>query len=159
MRRECGGGKKPPHALNALLQLPLAGVGHNNIGGGRVRLEQVGEVKQVSAAEIARGVKAGAANSRILLGVAFEAVFFGCLLVLMSRREANVSFIWPLTALGFVFTALAARFYLREEVHWIRWSGIIFIMIGAALVSYSEKAKDKRIEMPKTASTPDQKAP
>ena len=106
-------------------------------------LEQVGEIKHLNAAEMARVVKAGATNQRILFGVLSEAVFFGCLLVLMSRAEAGVSFIWPLTALGFVFTTLAARFYLREEVHWIRWGGIILIMIGAALVSYTVKMRSK----------------
>ena len=113
-------------------------------------LEQVGEVKQVSRAEIARVVKAGATNKRVLLGVAFEAAFFAYLLILMSKADASVSFIWPLTALGFVFTTLAARFYLREDVHWIRWGGIIFIVIGAALVSYSEKIKTKLPAAPVT---------
>ena len=104
-------------------------------------LEQIGEIKRFNTAEIARVVQGGATNKLVLSGVFFEAVFFGCLLILMSKSDAPVSFIWPLTALGFVFTTLAARFYLREEVHWIRWCGIILIMIGAALVSYSEKMK------------------
>jgi len=104
-------------------------------------LEQIGEIKRLNTAEIARVVQGGATNKLVLSGVFFEAVFFGCLLILMSRSDAQVSFIWPLTALGFVFTTLAARFYLREDVHWIRWCGIILIMIGAALVSYSEKMK------------------
>ncbi len=104
-------------------------------------LEQIGEIKRFNTAEIARVVQGGATNKLVLSGVFFEAVFFGCLLILMSKSDAQVSFIWPLTALGFVFTTFAARFYLREEVHWIRWCGIILIMIGAALVSYSEKTK------------------
>ncbi|PYJ56706.1 MAG: hypothetical protein DME24_21505 [Verrucomicrobia bacterium] len=114
-------------------------------------LEQVGEIKQINTAEIARVVRAGATNTRVLSGVLFEAAFFGCLLVLMSKSDANVSFIWPLTALGFVFTTLAAKFYLREDVHWIRWGGIILIMIGAALVSYSEKMKSKPLSSPTAA--------
>ena len=74
-----------------------------------------------------------------MLGVALETVFFGALLYLLSQRD--VSLIWPLTALGFVLTALAAKFILREEIHWVRWMGVVLIVIGAALVSYSEKMK------------------
>jgi drug/metabolite transporter (DMT)-like permease len=83
----------------------------------------------------------GATNPSVLLGVALEAVFFGALLYLLSQRD--VSLIWPLTALGFLITALAAKFILKEEVATMRWAGIALIVIGAALVSCSEKAKPK----------------
>jgi drug/metabolite transporter (DMT)-like permease len=102
---------------------------------------QVGGVKQVSAAEIVRVVKAGVTNPSMLLGVFFEALFFVCLLVLMA--ESDVSFLWPLTALSFVLTTLAALIFLGERVSSIRWAGVVFIMIGAALISYSEHAKPK----------------
>ena len=104
-------------------------------------LKQIGEVQTISAREIGRIVAKGAANGSILLGVALEAAFFGALLYLLSQRD--VSLIWPLTSLGFVITALAAKFILREEVAATRWAGIVLIVIGAALVSYSEKAKPK----------------
>ena len=104
-------------------------------------ITRVGEVKQVSAAEIVRVVKAGATNPSILLGVFFEALFFVCLLVLMA--ESDISFLWPLTALGFVLTTFAALIFLGEKVSSIRWAGVVFIMIGAALISYSEHAKPK----------------
>ena len=86
-------------------------------------------------------VQSGATNANILSGVFLEAVFFGTLLYLMS--QADLSFIWPLTALGFVLTTLAAKFLLREEVSAVRWSGVILIMAGTALISWSEKAKPR----------------
>jgi len=104
-------------------------------------ITQVGEVKQVSAAEICRVVKAGVTNPAVLLGVLFEALFFACLLVLMA--ESDISFLWPLTALSFVMTTLAALLFLGEKVSGVRWAGVVFIMIGAALISYSEHAKAK----------------
>ena len=104
-------------------------------------ITQVGEVKQVCVAEIIRVVKAGVTNPSILLGVFFEALFFVCLLVLLA--ESDVSFLWPLTALSFVMTTLAALIFLGEKVSSVRWAGVIFIVIGAALISYSEHAKPK----------------
>src|SRR5213596_3191351 len=77
-------------------------------------LRQIGEVRQVIPAEIARILKDGATNSHVLLGVFFEALFFACLLTLMAKAE--VSFIWPLTALGFVLTTLAAKIFLHEQI-------------------------------------------
>jgi drug/metabolite transporter (DMT)-like permease len=104
-------------------------------------MTQIGEVKVLSAGEIARVVKAAVTNTQILLGVFFEALFFGCLLVLMSKSD--ISFLWPLTALSFVFATFAAMMFLHEQVSAVRWAGVIFIMVGAALISYSEQAKEK----------------
>ena len=80
---------------------------------------QVGEMGKVSAAEVARMIRAGATNPCILSGVFFEALFFACLLYLMSK--ADVSFVWPMTALSFVFTAVAAKMLLHETVSPARW--------------------------------------
>jgi drug/metabolite transporter (DMT)-like permease len=99
-------------------------------------MNEVGEIKGYSLPEIARVLKAGLMNVKILLGVFFEAVFFASLLVLLSRSD--ISFLWPLTALSFVFATFAAIWFLGERVSAARWAGVIFIMIGAALISYSE---------------------
>jgi len=104
-------------------------------------LKQIGEVQSISTREISRIIGKGATNSSILLGIALEAAFFGALLYLLSQRD--VSLIWPLTSLGFVITAVAAKFILNEEITATRWAGVALIVIGAALVSYSEKAKPK----------------
>jgi drug/metabolite transporter (DMT)-like permease len=104
-------------------------------------MNRIGEVKTVSAGEIARVVKAGLVSPQILLGVLFEALFFICLLALMSKSD--ISFLWPLTGLSFVFATLAAVLFLDERVSAVRWAGVVFIMFGAALISYSEHSKSK----------------
>ena len=102
-------------------------------------MSEVGSVSGVNAAKVLRVVKAGIVNPRILLGVFFEALFFVCLLILMAKSE--ISFLWPLTALSFVFATFAAMWFLHEQVSTVRWAGVVLIMIGAALISYSEHAK------------------
>jgi drug/metabolite transporter (DMT)-like permease len=104
-------------------------------------MNQIGTVNSVTAAEIFRLVKSGAASPQILLGVFFQALFFACLLILMSKSD--ISFLWPLTALSFVFATFAAIIFLGEHVSWARWIGIILIVIGAGFISYSEHTKEK----------------
>jgi drug/metabolite transporter (DMT)-like permease len=104
-------------------------------------MSRVGEVKAMSAPEIGRVFKAGITSPQILSGVFFEALFFGCLLLLMSRSD--ISFLWPLTGLSFVFATLAAMWFLHEQVSTVRWLGVILIMLGAGLISYSEHQKGK----------------
>ena len=62
------------------------------------------------------------------------------ILILMSKGD--VSFIWPLTSLGFVLTTLAARFILGETVSPVRWLGVFLIMLGACLIIWSEKSRE-----------------
>lgn len=102
-------------------------------------LHEIGEIKEISMSEIGRIVVRGATNRQILLGVALEAAFFGVLLYLLSKRD--VSLIWPLTSLGFVITAVAAKFIRHEDVTALRWGGVVLIVIGAMLVAWSDKQK------------------
>ena len=104
-------------------------------------MEHIGEIQGYTVSEAFRVFKAGVTNPQILLGVFFEALFFACLLILMSKSD--ISFLWPLTALSFVFATLAAIWFLGEKVSAVRWIGVILIMIGAAFISYSQHAKEK----------------
>lgn len=109
-------------------------------------LKHVGEVQKISVGEVLRVVKSGATNPQILIGIMFEAIFFGTLLYLMS--QGTVSFIWPLTSLGFVLTTIAAKFYLHEEVSLLRWGGVLLIVFGAGLITYSEKVLEAKAARP-----------
>ena len=109
-------------------------------------LHEIGEVKSISVSEVGRIIVRGATNRHILMGVALEAAFFGVLLYLLSQRD--VSLIWPLTSLGFVITAIAAKFIRHEDVTSLRWGGVALIVVGAMLVAWSEKQKPTPVNSP-----------
>ena len=94
-------------------------------------MSRIGEVKAVSAGEVARVIKAGAANPQILLGVFFEALFFACLLVLMPKSD--ISFLWPLTILQSQdkFTIVLAMSRLLSYTSSIQFQNVV--MAGAVI--------------------------
>lgn len=104
-------------------------------------MAQIGDMQKVSVSEVARVVKAGVTSRYILLGVFFEALFFVTLLALMSRSD--ISLLWPLTGLSFVFATFAAMVFLGEKVSALRWVGVLFVVAGAVLISYSEKLSER----------------
>ena len=104
-------------------------------------LKEIGEMDRVSVSEILRLIRSGFTNIPLLVGVGFEAAFFGCLLYLMS--QGDVSFVWPLTSLGFVLTTMAARFVMNETVSPLRWLGVCLIVLGAGVITYTEKVKPR----------------
>jgi drug/metabolite transporter (DMT)-like permease len=77
----------------------------------------------------------------VLLGLLLETIFFILLQYLLAQKE--VSFVWPLTAMSFVMTTLAAKFILGEHVDTMRWSGVALILVGAMFISYGEYHKAK----------------
>ena len=102
-------------------------------------LKSVGGLDKVSLSAIVAFVPKAITHPAFLLGVLFETVFFCILIYLLAQKD--VSLVWPLTALGFVITALSAKIYLGEQISVMRWTGVILIVAGAMLVSYSEALK------------------
>ena len=115
-------------------------------------LKQIGTPASYAIGELLRIVWAAVSNPYFLAGLALETIFFVCLCVLMAKSD--VSFLWPLTSLGFVLTAFAARFILHEEVSPLRWSGVLLIVLGAGIITWSEKVKTPRTPTPAPQTVP-----
>jgi drug/metabolite transporter (DMT)-like permease len=69
----------------------------------------------------------------VAVGVALLIVWTITHMMLLSW--ADLSYVMPVTAIGYVVTAFAARFFLGEAVSLMRWAGIVFITVGVTLVS------------------------
>ena len=104
-------------------------------------ITHIPDVDSYTLSEILRVLKAGLTSPTIWLGIFFEALFFIGLLVLLSKSD--ISFLWPLTGLSFVFSTFAAIWFLGEYVSVTRWIGVGLIVLGAGFISYSEHAKEK----------------
>ena len=72
-------------------------------------------------------------NSYIFLGVIFLAVYF--FLYLIALSWADLSFVLPLTAVSYIFAAVLARVFLKEDVTWLRWTGTVVIIAGITLIA------------------------
>ena len=57
---------------------------------------------------------------------------------LLSRMTllgwADLSYVLPVTSLGYVLNALGGKFFFGEEISWQRWAGTGAIVIGIVLV-------------------------
>lgn len=88
-------------------------------------------------------------NKNVLLGLLLLTIFFAQLQYLLG--QGDVSFIWPLTAVGFVMTVLAARFILHERIDAARWTGVVLIVLGTAFIGYSQHKEAKKAPPPAAA--------
>jgi uncharacterized membrane protein len=47
---------------------------------------------------------------------------------------ADLSFVLPVTSVGYVLAVVMGKLFLSEQVSWERWMGTLLIMAGTALV-------------------------
>ena len=69
----------------------------------------------------------------VALGVALLILWQMSRLALLSW--ADLSYVLPVTAIGYVVVALIGKVLLNEQITALRWTGIVLIVVGVALVS------------------------
>ncbi len=99
-------------------------------------MRQVGDLDVIrERSGIVGAALAVVTNARFGLGVLFLALSFFSLLFAFSHRD--LSLIGPAaTSLTFVTNALAAKFFLHENVDHRRWTAAIFVCVGVALLAF-----------------------
>ena len=95
-------------------------------------MKQLGEVHDFRPAALAKVFLRVLRVKWLWIGVALMTVGFFSLLAILSFE--NVSFVVPVTALGYVAGALGGRFFLGERVNCRRWAGILLVCVGVTLV-------------------------
>jgi len=71
-------------------------------------------------------------NPWVMLGVSLLILWMLARMTLLSW--ADLTYVLPVTALGYVLTALMGRVFLGEHVSLGRWAGIALIVAGVGLV-------------------------
>jgi drug/metabolite transporter (DMT)-like permease len=69
----------------------------------------------------------------IALGIALLIGFFASYLTALSW--ADLTFVLPATAFGYVIIAILARSWLHESISLERWAGIVLITLGVGFVA------------------------
>jgi drug/metabolite transporter (DMT)-like permease len=72
-------------------------------------------------------------NPWVIAGMALLTFFFVSYLSALSW--ADLTYVLPATAIGYVVLALGARFWLHEHIPLTRWIGILMIVAGVGFVA------------------------
>jgi uncharacterized membrane protein len=83
-------------------------------------------------------------NPFVALGIA--ALVLGLLTRMALLSLADLSFVLPLTASGYIVSTFLGKFFLSEEVTSGRWLGTVLIFIGTTLVSFTSQTTSARGE-------------
>jgi drug/metabolite transporter (DMT)-like permease len=95
-------------------------------------MKTVGEVTDFRPLSILRSLGRAIGLPWFWIGITMMAAGFFSLLGLLS--VANVSFVFPATALSYAIGTLGGRLFLGEQVTPQRWFGVLLVCIGVTLV-------------------------
>lgn len=56
---------------------------------------------------------------------------------------ADLSYVLPITAVGYVLNAALAAVFLREQISLARWAGTLLIVAGAGLTAFTPPASER----------------
>ena len=109
-----------------------ATVGETLIAAAMLRVGDLDEIR--ARAGLPGAIRAVLSEPRLLAGIACMAISFFALLFALSG--ADLSLVAPATnSLTFVTTAVAAKFFLRENVDRRRWLAALCVCAGVALLA------------------------
>ena len=72
-------------------------------------------------------------NPYLFFGVVCMAISFFSFISLLSY--ADLSFVVPLTAVGYITNTVGAKFFLKERISKARWMGTLLVAFGVTLIS------------------------
>jgi ceramide glucosyltransferase len=72
-------------------------------------------------------------NPYLIAGVCCLAISFFSFISLLSY--ADLSFVVPLTAVGYITNTVGARFFLKERISKARWAGTLLVAFGVVIIS------------------------
>jgi uncharacterized membrane protein len=76
-------------------------------------------------------------NPWVLAGVSLLIVWLLARMALLSW--ADLSYVLPVTAIGYVLNAVMGKVFLAEQVSAPRWAGTLLIVGGVALVAFAPR--------------------
>ncbi len=117
---------KPAQYLVLLAVMLTASVGDTLLSHG---MAQVGPVSLHHLGMLISAMK----NPWVVTGILSLLGFFGSYLTALSW--ADLTFVLPSTAFGYVVVALLSRFWLHETISIYRWLGIVLIVCGVGFVA------------------------
>jgi drug/metabolite transporter (DMT)-like permease len=117
---------KPAQYLILIAVMLTASVGDTLLSHG---MAQVGPVSLAHLGLLITAMK----NPWVIVGILCLLGFFASYLTALSW--ADLTFVLPSTAFGYVVVALLSKFWLQEQISIYRWLGILFIVCGVGFVA------------------------
>ena len=135
----------PQQYLILFIVMITASVGDTLLSHG---MSQVGTIDTHHLARLLTALE----NPWVIAGVLCLIGFFASYLTALSW--ADLTFVLPSTAFGYVVVAFLGHFWLHEHISVWRWTGILLIVCGVGFVANGPALTEHSEPLPQTQSAP-----
>ncbi len=105
-------------------------------------MQQVGSIATYDPLKLVASSLRALANPSVLAGVGLLVIFFVAHMIVLSW--ADLSYVLPMTAVGYILVTLLGWWWLGETVTPVRWLGTVVITAGVILVGRTPVATTGR---------------
>ena len=88
-----------------------------------------------ASVNLTKRVFANFKNKDLLIGLSFY--LLSSIIFILALRHEDVSVLYPITSLSYIWASLLAMKYLGEKPNLLRWLGVIIIIIGVTFIGLS----------------------
>ncbi len=99
-------------------------------------MRHVGDISRLPPPQLLEAAIGALFTPWVAAGVLLEICYFLGYTTALSR--ADLTYVLPTTAVGYILVAALSRVFLHEEVHASRWAGTALIAFGFILVARTE---------------------
>ncbi len=71
-------------------------------------------------------------NKELIFGFILFALAAIIYIIALTGGELNV--LYPISALTYIWSTIMAKYYLKEKINTLKWSGIVLIIIGSIFI-------------------------
>jgi len=89
---------------------------------------------KIGAASIGKNLYSWLSNWQLILGMFIYAL--SALLFVVALKHGNLSILYPIIAMSYVWITLISKFFFKEPVNIFNWLGILLITGGVFVISF-----------------------
>ena len=90
---------------------------------------------KLGAKKLSFNLKSILMNYRLMLGFLLYGLTY--VLLIVALKGGDLSVIYPIVSLGYIWISILSMTILKESMNMWKWTGIIFIVIGASIIGIS----------------------
>jgi drug/metabolite transporter (DMT)-like permease len=87
---------------------------------------------KLAAPKLALNIKKLIKNRNLIIGLFIYG--FATLISIAALKAGELSVLYPIVALQYVWTNFLSMKYLKEKITFMKWAGIAMIIIGVAMI-------------------------
>ena len=83
-------------------------------------------------------------NYYLLLGLFLYGI--GAAILIVALKKDELSTLYPIIATGYIWVLILSKYFLNEQINYLKWFGVIAIVLGIVFVGWGSRTEQLVLE-------------